>query len=64
MLYSDEPIHIRKDNIIYFLDEKGKPLEKRAQELIKYGRIEKYSDYELNTYNIRRARSAKYYDII
>ena len=62
--YTKDLLYLRKDNMLYFLDEKGKPLENGAKELIKNGRIECYGKNEVNTCNIQTYKTKNYFGII
>ena len=61
--YVKDLLQYRKDNILYFINDKGEPLEKGAKNLIESGRIEIYPEYEINTINIQTFKKKKYYGI-
>ena len=63
IIFIKDLIESRKDNIIYFINDSGKPLDNAATNLIDNGKIEIYPTYEPNTINIQSVKQTKYYGI-
>ena len=63
VIYTKDLLQFRKDNIIYFIDKKGKGIDKGANNLISAGKIKSFSDNNINTLNMQKNKNTKYFGL-
>ena len=63
LVYIKDLLQLRKDYIIYFIDENGKGLCKGAIKLIKKSKIKSSSKNKINTLNIQKHRNKIYFGL-
>ena len=63
VVYVRDLLEFRKDNIIYFIDKNGKPIDKGAVNLIKSGKIKIFSNNNINELNIQKYKNKLYFGL-